>query len=291
MDEFGLMVNHLEEARKVLRSAMTGQPRCALILGTGLGAVADAMTVHGRLDYEAVPHHPVSTVESHHGRYLWGTWAGVDILAMQGRFHLYEGYSPQDIAFPIRLMARLGITVLILSNAAGGLNPLFRPGDLMLITDHINFTGRNPLVGPNADLLGPRFPDMSEPYSRRLQEIARQEALRAGILLREGVYAGVLGPSMETAAETRFLRAAGADAVGMSTVTEVITAVHAGLEVLGLSVISNVNRPDCYEPVPLEQVIRTASASGPLLMTLLERALPKISALAQGKTSHGENPV
>lgn len=280
MNDLSLLADHLEEARKVLSSAMSLKPRCALILGTGLGAVAEAMTVHGRLDYRAVPHHPVSTVESHHGRYLWGTWAGGEILALQGRFHLYEGYSPAEISFPIRLMARLGIKVLILSNAAGGLNPLFQPGDLMLITDHMNFTGRNPLVGPNLDALGPRFPDMSEPYSRRLQEIARQEALRAGIWLREGVYVGVLGPSMETAAETRFLRAAGADAVGMSTVTEVIAAVHAGLEVLGISVISNVNRPDCYEPVPLEQVIRTASATGPLLMALLERALPRILRIA-----------
>ncbi len=291
MNDLSLLADHLEEARKVLRSAMTLKPRCALILGTGLGAVAEAMTVHGHLDYRAVPHHPVSTVESHRGRYLWGTWAGVEILALQGRFHLYEGYSPAEISFPIRLMARLGIKVLLLSNAAGGLNPLFHPGDLMLITDHINFTGRNPLVGPNLDALGPRFPDMSEPYSRRLQDIARQEALRAGIRLREGVYVGVLGPSMETAAETRFLRAAGADAVGMSTVTEVIAAVHAGLEVLGISVISNVNRPDCYEPVPLEQVIRTASASGPLLMALLERALPRISKIAEGKPNDAENPV
>lgn len=291
MDDPRFLADHLEEARKVLGSVMSLRPRCALILGTGLGAVADAMTVHGRLDYEAVPHHPVSTVESHHGRYLWGTWAGVDILALQGRFHLYEGYPPQEVAFPIRLMARLGIKILILSNAAGGLNPLFQPGDLMLITDHINFTGRNPLVGPNLDGLGPRFPDMSEPYSRRLQGIAREEALRAGIRLREGVYVGVLGPSMETAAETRLLRALGADAVGMSTVTEVIAAVHAGLEVLGISVISNVNRPNCYEPVPLEKVIRTASASGPLLMALLERVLPKIHQIAEGTPPHAENPL
>ncbi|MEJ5347226.1 MAG: purine-nucleoside phosphorylase [Desulfosoma sp.] len=277
MFDSSLSMVQLQQATKVFASAMGNRPRCALVLGTGLGGVAEAMIVQGELPYEAVPHHPVSTVPSHRGRYLWGTWAGVPVVALQGRFHLYEGYTPMEIAFPIRLLARLGIKVLILSNAAGGLNPLFQPGDLMLITDHINFTGQNPLVGPNLDALGPRFPDMTEPYCRKLQEIVREEALKAGLRLREGVYVGVLGPSMETAAETRLLRAAGADAVGMSTVMEVIAAVHAGLKVIGISVISNVNRPDCYEPVPLEKVIETASAAGPKLMHLLERCLPGIS--------------
>lgn len=291
MSNPSLKISHIDEASKVLASAMDLRPQCALILGTGLGAVAHAMTVHGELAYEAVPHHPVSTVPSHQGRYLWGTWAGVDVLALQGRFHLYEGYSPWQVSFPVRVLARLGIQALFLSNAAGGLNPLFQPGDLMLITDHMNFTGQNPLVGPNLDDLGPRFPDMTEPYSRRLQEIAREEALRAGVRLREGVYVGVLGPSMETAAETRFLRAAGADAVGMSTVMEVIAAVHAGMKVLGISVISNVNRPDCYEPVPLEKVIETASAAGPTLMQLLERSLPRVAKSLEDAAKDGKNSL
>ncbi|SMC18758.1 purine-nucleoside phosphorylase [Desulfacinum hydrothermale DSM 13146] len=265
---------HLEEAHRAVSHALPFRPSLAIVLGTGLGGVAEAMEMAGELPYHAIPHHPVSTVASHEGRYLWGRWAGRDILALQGRFHLYEGYSPLEISFPVRLLARLGVQTLVISNAAGGLNPLFEPGDLMLITDHINFTGRNPLVGPNFDEIGPRFPDMTEPYSRRLQALARREALAQGVLLREGVYVGVLGPSMETAAETRMLRALGADAVGMSTVMEVIAAVHAGLDVLGISVISNVNRPDCYEPVPLEKVIATASAAGPKLMRLLERILP-----------------
>ncbi|ROR03022.1 purine-nucleoside phosphorylase [Desulfosoma caldarium] len=283
--------SHLEKAYEVLASTMGVRPRCGLILGTGLGGVVDAMAVEGELSYTAVPHHPVSTVASHQGRYLWGTLAGVDVITLQGRFHLYEGYSPAQIAFPIRLLARLGVKVLILSNAAGGLNPRFEPGDLMLITDHINFTGQNPLVGPNVDALGPRFPDMTEPYCRRLQEIVREEALKAGLRLREGVYVGVLGPSMETAAETRFLRAAGADAVGMSTVMEVIAAVHAGLKVVGISVISNVNRPDCYEPVPLEKVIETASAAGPKLMHLLERSLPRMATALEDFKNNGKDSL
>jgi purine-nucleoside phosphorylase len=267
---------HLEEAHHVLSKALPFRPSVAVVLGTGLGGVAEAMEKQGELPYPAIPHHPVSTVASHEGRYLWGRWAGRELIALQGRFHLYEGYSPLEISFPVRLLARLGVRTLVISNAAGGLNPLFEPGDLMLITDHINFTGRNPLVGPNFDEIGPRFPDMTEPYSRRLQALARREALAEGLLLREGVYVGVLGPSMETAAETRLLRALGADAVGMSTIMEVITAVHAGLDVLGISVISNVNRPDCYEPVPLKKVIETASAAGPRLMRLLERVLPGV---------------
>ncbi len=291
MPNSSLSMAQLQQATEVLASAMRDRPRCALILGTGLGGVADAMTVQGELSYEAVPHHPVSTVPSHRGRYLWGTWAGVPVVALQGRFHLYEGYTPMEIAFPMRLLACLGVKVLILSNAAGGLNPLFLPGDLMLITDHINFTGHNPLVGPNLDALGPRFPDMTEPYCQRLQEIVREEALKAGLRLREGVYVGVLGPSMETAAETRFLRAAGADAVGMSTVMEVIAAVHAGLKVVGVSVISNVNRPDCYEPVPLEKVIETASAAGPKLIHLLERCLPRLAKTLKDFESNGKNSL
>jgi purine-nucleoside phosphorylase len=273
----------VREAADAVADRLRVRAETALILGTGLSGVADAMDLEGGLDYRDIPHHPVSTVPSHRGRLLWGHWAGTPLIALQGRFHLYEGYAPAVIAFPIRLLAALGVKTVLLSNAAGGLNPLFEAGDLMVITDHINFTGRNPLVGVNIDAWGPRFPDMTEPYDRRLRQIARAAAMEEHIPLREGVYVGVLGPSMETAAETRLLRAAGADAVGMSTVMEVITAVHAGMKVLGVSVITNVNRPDCYEPAPLEKVIQTATAAGPRLMRLFQAVL-KSTTQATGGT-------
>jgi purine-nucleoside phosphorylase len=270
----------VEEAAEFIQGHVTGQPRVALILGTGLSGVADVMQTRHALPYEQIPHHPQSTVLSHHGRLLCGEWAGTSIIAMQGRFHLYEGYSALQISFPIRVLATLGIKTLIISNAAGGLNPHFQAGDLMLITDHINLTGHNPLVGPNVDEWGPRFPDMTEHYSHPLQALALEAALANQIPLQRGVYVGVLGPSLETAAETRFLRNSGADAVGMSTVMEVITAVHAGLDVLAISVITNVNLPDCYEAASIEQVIDNAERASPKLIKLLAQVLPKIEHAA-----------
>jgi purine-nucleoside phosphorylase len=264
------------EAARFIADRVKVRPQIAVILGTGLGGLAEAMEVSCALPYEQIPHYPVSTVASHEGRLLCGMWAGKSILAMQGRFHLYEGYAAREISFPLRVLAGLGVKRLIISNAAGGLNPHFQPADLMLITDHINLTGRNPLIGPNVDEWGVRFPDMTEPYSRRLQALALDAALEEKLTLQRGVYVGVSGPSMETAAETRFLRIIGADAVGMSTVMEVITAVHAGLEVLGLSVITNVNLPDHYQPAPLEQVIAHAERAGPKLIRLLARVLPRL---------------
>lgn len=273
----------LGEAADFLHAHTGFQPEIALILGTGLGDAAEAMSVAGRIPYAHIPHHPVSTVPSHEGEWLWGTWSGRRIVALRGRFHLYEGYSPLEISFPIRLLAGLGLRTLIISNAAGGLDPQFQPGDLMLVTDHINLTGCNPLIGPNLDRIGPRFPDMSGAYSRRLRELAVRTALAGGLAVQRGVYAGVLGPSLETAAETRMLRQLGADAVGMSTVMEVIAAVHAGLEVLACSVIANVNRPDCFEPIELDQVIATAAAAGPKLMRLIGDLLPAIPETAARK--------
>jgi len=273
----------LLEATDFIRGHTDFVPEIGLILGTGLGDAAEAMTVEGRLPYAHIPHHPVSTVPSHEGEWLWGTWSGRRIIALRGRFHLYEGYTPLEISFPIRLLAGLGLRTLILSNAAGGLDPQFQPGDLMLITDHINFTGCNPLIGANLDRIGPRFPDMSAAYSPRLRKLAVRTALADGIALRRGVYAGVLGPSLETAAETRMLRLLGADAVGMSTVMEVIAAVHAGLEVLACSVIANVNRPDCFQPIELDQVIATAAEAGPKLMRLIGDMLPAVPGTAAGK--------
>lgn len=259
----------VEEAKSFIAKKISCFPEIAIILGTGLGEIAEYMEREAVIPYERIPHFPVSTVEGHQGRLVIGRFEGKPVVVLQGRFHLYEGYSPRDIAFPVRVIKSLGVNVLIISNAAGGLNPLFEPGDIMLIVDHINFTGANPLIGPNLETWGPRFPDMTEPYSKRLRSIARAVAKDQKILLREGVYIGVTGPSMETAAETRMFRLFGADAVGMSTIMEVITAVHLGMEVLGLSVITNVNRPDCYEPVPLEKVIAQASSTAPTLMKLI----------------------
>jgi purine-nucleoside phosphorylase len=223
--------------------------------------------------YCEIPRFPLSTAPSHEGRLIGGEWAGQCVLIMQGRFHLYEGYTPLQISFPIRVMAQLGIRSLMVSNAAGGLNPNYRAGDLMLVSDHINLTGQNPLAGPNADQWGPRFPEMTEPYCRNLQQLALETALTERIPLHRGVYAGVMGPSLETAAETRMLRTIGADAVGMSLIMENITAIHAGIKVLGLSVITNVNLPDNYQPAPLERIIATASEAAPRLHHLLDRLL------------------
>jgi purine-nucleoside phosphorylase len=269
-------IQQVNEAANHLASRLPVHPRIAIILGTGLGAAADSIEGAAAIPYSQIPHFPVSTAPGHEGRLIGGEWAGRPVLIMQGRFHLYEGYTPLQISFPIRVMARLGIRTLIVSNAAGGLNPNFRAGDLMLVSDHINLTGRNPLVGPNADSWGPRFPEMTEPYCRGLQQLALDTALRERILLHRGVYVGVLGPSLETAAESRMLRILGADAVGMSLVMENITAVHAGIRVLGLSVITNVNLPDNYQPAPVEQIIATANAAAPGLHHLMDRVLAMI---------------
>lgn len=263
----------VQEAADSIRPFLINEPVAGLILGTGLGAIADAIDEAVAVAYRDIPHHPVCTAPGHQGRLVCGRWAGKPVIAMDGRFHLYEGHSPQMISFPIRVLRALGTKTLMISNAAGGLNPNFQAGDLMAITDHLNFTGQNPLVGPNMDEWGLRFPDMVEPYSRRLIALAEKRALEDGISLQKGVYAGVLGPCLETAAETRFLRMSGADAVGMSTIMEVITAVHSGMEVLAISVITNVNLPDRYRPAAIEQVIETATESGKILSGLFEKML------------------
>jgi purine-nucleoside phosphorylase len=207
---------------------------------------------------------------------VYGKWGGKSVISMQGRFHLYEGYTPQQISFPIRVMKALGVRTLIVSAASGGLNPQFRAGELMLITDHINLTGHNPLRGPNVDEWGPRFPDMAEPYRRRLLDLAVKTAVDERLPLHRGVYVGVLGPSLETAAETRFLRALGADAVGMSVIMEVITAVHCDMAVLGVAVITNVNLPDCYQAAVLEDIVATAEQAGPKLMRMVAKLLERL---------------
>lgn len=272
--------SQLDEAADFIRNRLGSQsvPTFGLVLGTGLGGLVSNMKILHSFHYSEIPHFPRSTVESHVGRLIVGSIEGRPIIVMQGRVHAYEGIPVSEIAFPVQLLRILGVQILVLTNASGGLNPLFVPGDIMAVTDHINFTGLNPLVGPNLDSLGIRFPDMSRVYDRDLLEIAEMSALDARIPLQKGVYVGVLGPSMETPAETRMLRGFGADAVGMSTIPEVIAAVHCGLRVMVIAAISNVNRPDCMEPAPLDTIIANASAAGTKIIRLLQgmfRLLPE----------------
>jgi purine-nucleoside phosphorylase len=271
------VIEMIAEAVDFLKAGVKFAPRIGLITGTGLGDVTRNLEVASRLSYGEIPHFPRSTIAGHRGTLAFGRLGGRPVVAMEGRFHLYEGYSPQEITFPIRVMSKLGVNILMIFSAAGGLNPHFEPGDVMMVTDHINMTARNPLIGPNLDELGPRFPDMSCVYDRELMAIARAEALKSGILLREGVYVGILGPSLETPAETRFLRMIGADAVGMSTVLEVIAAVHSGLRVMVIAAITNVNLADCMERTSLKQVIANAEKAGPNLALLLERVIARLA--------------
>ncbi|HNQ34692.1 MAG TPA: purine-nucleoside phosphorylase [bacterium] len=266
----------LESAVKVLGSRAALRPEIGIILGTGLSSLAEKIEVETSIPYGEIPGFPVSTVEGHAGNLVLGRISGRPVAVFQGRFHLYEGYSPQQIAFPIRALKAFGVNVLLESNAAGGLNPAYQVGDLVLITDHINLQGFNPLVGPNDENIGPRFPDMSEPYDRLLLDLARQTALREGIQLREGVYVGVLGPNLETRAEYRFLRMIGADLVGMSTVPEVIAAVHAGMRVFGVSVVTDRCLPDALKPVTFDEILAAAGKAEPSLTRLFLKLIESI---------------
>jgi len=267
----------IDEAVRAVRARTRVVPDVAIILGTGLGGLAAEMTVEAQIPYGEIPGFPLSTVESHAGELLVGTLAGRQVAAMRGRFHCYEGYTPQQIALPVRVLERLGARTLMVSNACGGMHPLWSPGDLMLIADHINLLGANPLVGPNDDRLGPRFPDMSEAYDSGLRALARGVALERGIALREGVYVAVTGPNLETRAEYRMLRALGADVVGMSTVPEVITAVHMGMKVLGVSIITDQCLPDALAPTSVEQIIAVARAAEPALTDLVGGVLERLN--------------
>lgn len=266
----------LREAVQAVRSLGGGKPRVGIILGTGLGGLADALQAEVSVGYGDLPHFPVSTVQSHRGRLLVGNLNGVQVVLMQGRFHRYEGYSHREVAFPVRVMRLLGADTLIVSAACGGMNPLWGPGDLVLLTDHINFMGDSPLAGANPDELGPRFPDMSEPYDRGLRESAADVAMEERIPLREGVYAGVPGPQLETRAEYRMLRGMGADVVGMSTVPEVIAARHMGMRVMAVAVITDQCLPDALEEVNVEKIIATATAAGPKLERLVSGVLASL---------------
>lgn len=251
-------------------------PEIGVILGTGLGALAQKIEEPQNIPYKEVPFFPVPTVEWHAGQFVFGKIGGKKIVAMQGRFHYYEGWSSEEITLPIRVMRRLGAKILIESNAAGGLNPQFIPGDLMIITDHINLMGINPLIGPNDDTLGPRFPDMSNVYDKELVKLTEEVAREEKIKIYKGVYVGVTGPNLETAAEYRFFRAIGADAIGMSTVPEVIVAIHSGFKVLGITCITDRCLPDALQPANIEEIIRVASTSEPVLTNLVAKVIEKI---------------
>lgn len=258
-----------DEALAFIRSKTDFRPDFLIILGTGLGRLASQIQVTTSIPYNEIPHFPVSTVESHAGRLLFGTLSGKNVVAMQGRFHYYEGYSMQQIVFPVRVLKALSVNTLLVSNACGGMNPNFRRGDIMCITDHINLIGDNPLIGANDNELGPRFPDMSEPYTRSLIDVADTVALSKGIKMHHGVYVAVSGPNLETRAEYRFLRQIGGDVVGMSTVPEVITAVHMGMKVLGISVITDECFPDSLKAVEMKEILEAADMAEPKMTSVI----------------------
>ena len=259
----------LERATAAIRDRTDVVPDAAIILGTGLSGLAEHIEPDVVIPYDEIPSFPISTVESHAGRLLVGRLEGKNVVAMQGRFHSYEGYSLKEVTFPVRVLKALGAGTLIVSNACGGMNPLWAPGDLMLIADHIDLLSDNPLIGPNVDELGPRFPDMLNAYDPGLRKAAREEALRLGIVLHEGVYVAVTGPNLETPAEYRMLQTLGADVVGMSTVPEVIVARHSAMRVLGISIITDACLPDALEPVDITKIIATANAAEPQLTELV----------------------
>ncbi len=267
----------VQGAAGFLRRIIPSQPEVAIILGTGLGGITDHVNVLDRIPYGEIPHFPESTVEGHKGDLVFGTMAGRNVVVMQGRFHYYEGYTLQEATLSVRIMRELGAQFLFINSAAGGLNPDFKPGDLMLMTDHINLIGDNPLRGVPDERLGDRFPDMSRPYDEELLAKAQEAALTLNEPVKSGVYAAVAGPSLETRAETRMLRALGADAVGMSTVPEVIVACQVGFKTLALAAITNVNLPDAMEPVSIEKVIATAAAAQPRLAAILAGTLQRMS--------------
>lgn len=259
----------IADAETAIRGHSTLVPRVGIVLGTGLGSLVEQIEVETAISYEEIPHFVRPTLEGHAGRLFLGTLEDTPVVVMQGRYHAYEGYTLQEVTFPVRVLRRLGAESLVVSGICGGMDPLRKPGDLVLLDDQINFMGDNPLVGENLDELGPRFPDMSEPFDRALQAVALAAALDRGISLRQGVYAAVTGPSLETRAEYRMLRMLGADVVGMSTVPEVIVANHMGMRVLGISIITDICLPDALEPVDVPTIIRTAKEAEPGLTTLI----------------------
>ena len=268
------LISNINETLEVIRKHTSENYPIGIILGTGLGGLVKDINITHQIDYEKLPHFPISTVESHSGKLIFGTIGGKSVVAMQGRFHFYEGYTMQQITYPVRVMKFLGVDTLLVSNACGGMNPDYRKGDVMIMTDHINMLGDNPLIGKNEDELGPRFPDMSEPYNFELIELAETIALENQIKVQKGVYVAVPGPNLETKAEYRFLREAGADVVGMSTVPENIVANHMGMKVLGMSIVTDECFPDSLQPVNVEEIIAAAMQAEPK-MTLIMKELIK----------------
>jgi len=263
----------IEAAAGAIRHQWDGQPQVGIILGTGLGGLTEDIQTEATIPYEGIPHFPESTVTSHAGQMVCGKLSGKTVLAMEGRFHAYEGYDLGDITFPVRVMKAMGCEILIVSNACGGMNPQHNKGDLIVIEDHINLMNGNPLVGPNDDSLGPRFPDLCAPYDRELIDTAMRVALEENIRTHTGVYVAVTGPNLETRAEYRFLRLIGADVVGMSTVPEVLVGVHAGMRILGLACVTDVCLPDALVPADINEIIAVANAAEKKLRTIVKRVL------------------
>lgn len=270
------LTNKINETVDVIKKFTKEEYPVGIILGTGLGGLVKEIDVKHEIEYEDLPHFPLSTVESHHGKLIFGTINSKNVVAMQGRFHYYEGYSMKQITYPVRVMKFLGVRTLLVSNACGGMNPVYKRGDIMLMSDHINLIGDNPLIGKNEDELGPRFPDMSEPYSKELIEIAEELALENKIKVQKGVYVAVSGPNLETKAEYRFLRAIGADVVGMSTIPENIVANHMGMVVLGISIVTDECFPDSLKPVNVEEIIATAMEAEPKMTLIMKEVIKRI---------------
>jgi len=270
------LLEMINETLSVIRKKTSINYEVGIILGTGLGGLVKEISIEHKIDYADLPHFPLSTVESHHGKLIFGKINGKNVVAMQGRFHFYEGYSMQQITYPVRVMKFLGVKTLLVSNACGGMNPIYRRGDVMLMIDHINLLGDNPLIGKNEDELGPRFPDMSEPYNLDLIKLAEEVALENKIKVQKGVYIAVPGPNLETRAEYRFLRATGADVVGMSTIPENIVANHMGMNVLGISVVTDECFPDSLKPAKVEEIIATAMEAEPKMTLIMKEVIKKL---------------
>lgn len=266
----------IEETLSVIRSYTKDDYPIGIILGTGLGGLVKEIKIDHQIDYGELPHFPLSTVESHHGNLIFGSIADKKVVAMQGRFHYYEGYTMQQITYPVRVMKFLGVKTLLVSNACGGMNPSYRKGDIILMADHINLLGDNPLIGPNEDELGPRFPDMSEPYSKELINLAEKAASENKIKVQKGIYVAVPGPNLETKAEYKFLRETGADVVGMSTIPENIIANHMGMKVMGISIVTDECFPETLKPVNVEEIIATAMAAEPKMTLIMKEVIKRL---------------
>ena len=270
------LISKINETLEVIKKITTEEYPFGIILGTGLGGLAKDIDVQHEIEYEDLPHFPLSTVESHHGKLIFGKIGDKNVVAMQGRFHFYEGYSMKQITYPVRVMKFLGVKTLLVSNACGGMNPIYKRGDIMLMVDHINLLGDNPLIGMNEDKLGPRFPDMSEPYDLELLQVAEEVALENKIKVQKGIYVAVPGPNLETRAEYRFLRTIGADVVGMSTIPENIVANHMGIKVLGISIVTDECFPDSLKPVNVKEIISTAMKAEPKMTLIMKEVIKRI---------------